>query len=429
MTLPARPVPAPPSGPSRRGLPGALRAFRHRNYRLFFAGQALSLVGTWMQGLAQGWLVLSLTDEPFLLGLTAAFQWGPVLVLGLFGGLVADVLPRRATLVAVQATQMGLALLLWALVASGAVALWHVLAIAAALGATNAVELPTRQAFAIEMVGREDVPNAVALNSAMFNGARIAGPALAGLAIGAFGLATAFLLNAASFVFVIGAYLLMRPGELVPAPRMARPTTLRAVGTTLAEGLRYVRRTPVVLLATVTVGLVSTLGMNFSTLMPPYARDVLGLDATGFGFLMAAFGVGSMGAALGLAAGARTRRVLIPAGAVVLGAGEILAALTDAPPLALLIVPFVGAGGIAMGATGNTVIQLAVPDALRGRVMSVYTTVFVGATPIGGLAMGAVASSLGVPAALASGGAASALVGVGAYLGLRRLRAREAAAG
>lgn len=393
---------------NRTPLGFGLRAFRHRNYRLFYAGQAISLVGTWMQSVAQAWLVLTLTNDPFWLGVVSAAQFAPVVLFGLFGGLVADALPKRRALVVVQAAMMVLALLLWLLTATGAVTVTAVLVLALGLGVANAVDMPVRQSFVVEMVGRDDVANAVALNSAMFNGARVLGPAVAGLVIGAAGIAPAFLINGLSFLAVIGGLLRMRDEELVPVRLAERPRTMAQVRSALAEGLRYVRRTPPVLLATVVVGFVSTVAMNFQVIVPAFARSVLGVGAEGFGFLMAASGVGSVLAALGLAFG-RPRPSVLLGGAVVLGAAQVALAGTTSYPVAALLLFLAGAGGIAMAATANTTIQLAVPDGLRGRVMSVYTTVFAGSAPVGGLFVGSLASAAGIQAAVLVGG----LLGVG----------------
>jgi MFS family permease len=406
------------------------RAFRHRNYRLFFAGQLISLVGTWMQQLAQAWLVLELTRDPFILGLVTALAFLPVLVLGLFGGVIADALPKRQTLIATQVVQMVLAFTLFGLVVSGAIEVWHILVLATLLGITNAVDMPTRQAFTVEMVGRDDVANAVALNSAIFNGARIIGPAVAGLTIGAFGgdVSIAFLVNGISFLAVIVAYAAMREADLFSRPALIRPHSLGDVRDTIADGLRYVRRTELVLLATVTVGLVATFGMNFGVTIPALAQQVLHTDATGFGFLMTATGIGSLVAALGIAFAGRSRPLLVPLGAIVLGIALAAAAVTEAFPLALVAMLFVGLGAIGMAATANTTIQLAVPDELRGRVISVYTTVFVGSTPLGGLVMGWIASNLGVPASLAIGGLGCLATGLAALAWLRAIQARRGVA-
>ena len=290
------------------------RALRHRNYRLFFSGQLVSLIGTWMQSVAQGWLVLQLTGDPFWLGVVAAAQFGPVLVLGLFGGLIADHLPKRRTLIACQAVAMILAFALFALTATHTVHVSHIVVLALLLGAVNAIDMPTRQAFAVEMVGRGDIGNAVALNSAVFNGARVVGPAIAGLTIAATDISLAFLINGLSFLGVIVAYLSMREDDLTSPALLARPTTASEVVANLGEGLRYVRTTPAVLLPILVIGLVSTFGMNFSVTIPALARDVLHVGAEGFGFLMAATGIGSFVVAIGIAFGRRARPALVGLG-------------------------------------------------------------------------------------------------------------------
>jgi MFS family permease len=396
-----------------------MRAFHHRNYRLFYAGQSISLIGTWMQSVAQSWLILGLTGDPLYLGVVAAAQFTPVLLFGLFGGVIADAVPKRGTLIATQSTMMALALILWALTAAGVVQVWMILVLALLLGIANAVDMPVRQAFSVEMVGREDVGNAVALNSAMFNSARIIGPAVAGLTIGVAGVAIAFLLNGVSYLAVIGGLFLMRDEELRLPPPSPRPRTPRAVVDSLAEGLRYVRATPVVLLAILVIAVVATFGMNFTVLVPAYTKEVLGADAAAYGFLMSASGIGSLLAALWIAFHATGDPRLLVGGALLLGVAETALAWVGAMPVALALMFLVGVGAIAMTATANTAIQLAVPDVLRGRVISVYTTVFAGSTPIGGLIIGAVASGLGVPAAFLIGGGISAIGALAAIVWLR----------
>ena len=406
----------------------AAAPFGHRNYRLFFGGQAVSLVGTWMQQVAQGWLVLTLTGDPFWLGVVATAQFLPVMILGLFAGVLADVLPKRQTLIAVQATMMVLAVILTALTATGVVQVWMIILLGVLLGCANAVDMPVRQAFAIEMVGPRDIGNAVAINSAMFNGARVVGPAVAGLTIGAFGIAPAFALNALSFLAVIVGLSLMRDDELHLARLVPRPRSAAAVVENLREGLDFVRHTPIVLLAVTTVGLVATFGMNFQVVIPPLAQDALGSDASGYGFLMAASGLGALGAAVALVLSGRPHPGRMIGGAILLGLASILLALSTSFPVSLLLMVPIGAGGIAMAATANATIQLAVPDGLRGRVMSVYTTVFSASMPIGGLLMGVLASSIGILEAIAIGGVLSLLSGLAALVWYRRIRSREAAA-
>ena len=401
----------------------ALRAMRHRNFRLFFGGQAISLIGSWMQSVAQAWLVLTLTNDPLMLGVVAAAQWTPVLVLGLFGGLIADALPKRQTLVVLEAVMATLAIVLGALTLAGVVQVWMILVLAVLLGCVNAVEMPVRQAFAVEMVGREDVVNAIALNSATFNAARVVGPAVAGLLIAAFDLSIAFFVNGVSFLAVIVGLLLMRPGELRTPPPIPRPHSVREVIASVGEGVGYSRRTPAVLLPVVVVGLAATIGMNFQVTIPPLARDVMGGDAASFGFLMTASGLGSVAAALFLATRRRPSPWAIAGGATMLGAGLLLVAAVPAYVVALPALAVAGFGAIWMAAHGNTLIQATVPDELRGRVISVYTTVFAGSTPIGALFAGFLASRWGAVAALAVTGSLTVVVGLGALAWLRRHRA------
>ena len=395
-------------------------AFRHRNYRLFFGGQAISLVGTWMQQVAQAWLVLELTHDPFWLGVVAAAQFVPVMVFGLFAGVLADTLPKRPTLLAVQVVMMSLAIILAILTYTGLVTVPIIILLALLLGCANAVDMPVRQSFAVEMVGRDDIGNAVALNSAMFNGARIIGPAVAGITIGLVGVAAAFAVNALSFVAVIIGLLAMRDSELRSTPPIDRPRSVGAVVEHLREGFDYVRSTPLVLLAVLVVGLVSTFGMNFGVVIPTLTQETLQSDAAGYGFLMAASGVGSLLAALWLAFGGSPRPSRMALGAILLGVGEVVLAYSHVFAFSMLLMVAVGFGAIAMAATANTTLQLASPDQLRGRVMSFYTTIFAGSTPIGGLLMGAIASGLGIVIAMVVGGVLSLAVGVVALAWIRR---------
>jgi MFS family permease len=393
--------PPPPESGLRKGL----SAFRHHNFRVFWFGQLISLIGTWMQQVAQGWLVLELTNDPVALGLVAAAQFLPVIVLGLFAGVLADAVSKRKALIATQVAAMVLALILAALVYFGRVEVWHVFVLAGLLGVVNAFDMPVRQAFVVEMVGREDIANAVAYNSAVFNGTRIIGPAVAGLLIATVGIAVCFFINGLSYVAVIIGLLVMRRSELRPAPPSIVQRTARSVIDSLTEGLRYVRDEPTVRLSLTVLGIVATVALNFQVLLPLLARDVLGGGAETFGFLMAASGVGSLVSSLSIAFGQRPTPRLLLTGAAAIGVAMIGLGVSRLLPLSLLLMLVTGWGVIAMAATTNTLIQLTTPDALRGRVMSVYTTIFAGSVPIGGLFAGGMAATAGVPAALALGGA------------------------
>lgn len=397
--------------------PGARRgasSLRHHNFRLFWFGQLISLVGTWMQSVAQSWLVLQLTNDPLALGIVAACQFVPVMIFGLFAGVLADAVPKRQALIATQAASMILAAALGLLVALGHVEVWHVYVLAAFLGVVNAIDMPVRQAFVVEMVGREDVANAVALNSAVFNGARIVGPAIAGLLIGTIGIAPCFFLNAVSYLAVIASLLAMRTRELRHAARAAVQHSVSGVVDQLVEGLRYSRRTPEVFIPVVVLGIVATAGLNFSVTIPVLAKDVLGGGPDTYGFLMAASGLGSLGSALAIAFGQRPTLRLLVLGAGAIGVSLILLGMSRSLLISLVLMLVLGWGVIAMAATTNTLIQLRVPDELRGRVMSVYTTVFAGSTPIGGLFAGTLAAVGGVSAALVVGGALSLVTALGA---------------
>ncbi len=399
MEFQPRPVPL------RRGMV----SLRHREFRLFWWSQILSLIGTWMQSVAQAWLVLVLTGSPFILGVVTALQFAPTLVFSLLGGVVADRLPRRILLLVTQSTAMVLAFVLGALTATGAVQVLHVMILAVLLGLVNSLDMPTRQAFVVELVGREDLNNAIALNSAAFNAARLIGPAVAGLAIGWVGLAGCFFLNGVSFLGVIAVLLTMRAGRR-PVAREEEPGS---VWDDLREGLAYVTHTPVVRLVILLIAIVGTFSMNLSVLIPVLARDVLQAGAQGFGFLSSAMGVGALAAALLLAyLGQVPRRQLVLGSAAALGLLQILLADVQSFLLAVPLLAGIGFAMIFFTTLANTVLQTSTPDVLRGRVMSVYTTVFVGSTPVGSLFAGALAERWGVGSAFLAGGLLAVLAAV-----------------
>ena len=391
------------------------RALKRRNFRLFFFGQLISVTGTWMQSTAQAWLVLTLVgkqDVAFYLGLLGAVQFLPVLVLGMFGGMIADLMPKRQTVVATQIAAGLLALVLAGLVHFGAVQVWEIFALGLVLGIVNAVDIPTRQSFVVEMVGREDVANAVGLNSAVFNAARIVGPAVAGILIAVIGTALCFFLNSISYVAVVAGLLMMRDDELMPAQRLPMPRSVSAVRENMAEGLAYVWRTPIVLLVVGVVAIVSTFGMNFNVVLPAMAGGVLDVGSVGFGLLTAAMGVGALIAALIVAAGERPRIRLLLGGAILMGAAEVALSMTRLFPVALFVVFLAGLGAVAMAASANALIQVTVPGPLRGRVMAVYTTISVGSTPVGNAVTGVVGAGYGTPAAVFVDGFVAMLGGV-----------------
>jgi MFS family permease len=374
-------------------------ALAHRNFRLFFVGQFISLVGTWMQRIAQAWLVLNLTHSPFLLGLVGALQWLPVLFLSLVGGVVADRVSKRSLLVVTQSAQMLQAFVLGALVLSGTVQYWHVVVLACALGFTSAFDIPTRQAFVFEMVEGEHTMNAVALNSTIFNGARLFGPAVAGIAISQLGMGWAFLANGVSFIAVIIALLMM-------TVRPVEPVRSAGLMEHLQEGVAYVFQTPAALQVVTLVAAMSVFAMNFNILVPVLAKDVLHQDAAGFGFLTSGQGIGALIGALGIAwvSHLGPRPPVLLGGAAMLALSSLLLAAAKAFAPAAVLLAIAGGSMVVFTATANTSLQIAAPGHLRGRVMSMYAIVMGGMTPAGALVSGALAQFWGAPGAFATGG-------------------------
>jgi len=399
--------------------PTGLRALNHRDYRLFFSGQLISLIGTWMQRVAQSWLVLELTNSPFKLGLVTALQSAPMLCLAFVAGAIADRLPKRRVLIGTQTALMAQAFVLAVLVWSGYAQYWHVALLATCYGLANTLDMPTRQSFVVEMASKEDLPSAIALNSTMVSGARMVGPAVAGLLVDRYGVASAFALNGLSFVAVILALAAMRADGL-PGP--AQGTTVRE---DILAGLRYAARTPLVAL---TLGLLSIVGLfviNHNVLVPLLARDLLHEGAHGFGLLMAAVGTGAIVGALAVAAWGKSRPPL----ALLLGTAGAAAGLTILLAevrnfwAAMLVLTLVGLSQIVFLASCNTTLQLVVPDRMRGRIMSLYAFVWVGVTPLGSLFVGTIADWFGVAAAYAMGGGVALACIVGLGLLWRRGRA------
>ncbi|NWJ45662.1 MAG: MFS transporter [Chloroflexi bacterium] len=370
-------------------------ALHHRNYRLFFFGQLVSLIGTWMQNLAQGWLVLKITNDPLALGLVTALQFLPVMFLTLFGGIIADRLPKRRTLLFTQTSAMSLAFILATLVSFNIVQLWEIYVLATMLGLVNAVDMPVRQSFVSEMVGKEELMNAVALNSSIFNAARVVGPAVAGLLIGWIGIAPAFWLNGFSFVAVLTGLFLMRDAELFGGIGK-KPTGKIFVH--LKEGLGYTLHTPAVNIIMILVGIVGLLGVNFNVWIPVLANNYLKVGAEGYGILMSGIGVGALGRALTLAmAGKKPKHMTLVKGACFFSLFGFGVAISPFFWVSVALMVGLGASMSNVMASANTLVQMITPDNLRGRVMSVYMLVFAGTTPIGGLLAGWLASVGGTP--------------------------------
>jgi MFS family permease len=412
-------MPVSPSVASRTLLV-TFRSLRNYNYRLFYFGQMLSLTGTWMQTIGQAWLVLDLTHSPFALGTVTMLQFLPVSILVLFGGVLADKAPKRRLLVFTQTAAMVQAFVLAYLTWSGHVTLWHIFILASMLGLTNALDNPTRQAFVVEMVGRDDVTNAVALNSSLFNSARLVGPALGGVIIAVVGVAATFFINGVSFVAVIIGLLLMKPDLLHATPPSERGRVLAQLG----EGLRYSLRTPAILFIVILMAFVGTFGYNFTVVLPLLARNVLHVGSVGFGTMTSAVGIGSLVAALTVAtiSKASQRTLLIGATSFTVMLAAVAGSQWFAVTLVLLVV--LGAASITFTATANSSLQMIAPDRLRGRVMSLYTLLFLGSTPVGGELTGVMAERIGVRLTV---GIEAGVCAVGIVVALAYLAAQRAA--
>ena len=379
------------------------RALQHRNFRLFLAGQLVSLIGTWMQNVAQSWLIYRLTGSPLLLGLTSFAGQAPVFFLAAVGGAVADRRPRRSVLLATQTASMALAFAFATLTLSGLVRAWHVFVLAAALGAVNAFDMPARQAFVVEMVGKVDLANAIALNSSMFNGARVLGPSIARLLVAAFGEGWCFFANGVSFLAVIGGLAAMR----LPPPRLAKPSG--GPLTHAAEGFRFVVRTSPMRAVLLLLAASGVTAMPYAVLMPVFADRVLHAGARGLGVLMGASGLGALAGALALASRESARGLgrWVAVAAVEFGAALVLFSLSRALWLSAALLVLAGGGMMVQTAASNTLVQTMTPDALRGRVMAVYAMTIVGLSPLGAVLAGGAATRIGAPAAVAGGGAVS----------------------
>jgi MFS family permease len=380
--------------------PRFARALRHRNYRLFFSGQLISLVGTWMQSIAEAWLVYRLTGSAALLGVAGFVSQVPVLFLATVGGTVADRYNRHRILIATQTTAMVLPLILATLVFTGHVRVWHVFALAATLGVVNAFDVPARQAFVVEMVGKDDLVNAIALNSSIVNGARAIGPAVAGVLLAAVGEGWCFLLNGLSYIAVITGLLLMR----LPPREPAAPPQATLAGIT--HGYRYVLDTAPVRDLMLMVALVSFAGFPYSTLMPIFADEILHGGARGLGLLMASAGLGSLAGALMLATRSTVRGLGRIVGAAAFTFGVALTAFSASRNfwLSAGLLFVVGMAMISQAASTNTLIQSMVPDSVRGRVMALYAMSFMGMMPLGALVEGWVAEHVGAPLTVRAGG-------------------------
>jgi MFS family permease len=371
-----------------------LRALRYKNYRLFFGGQIISLIGTWMQQIALGWLVYRLTNSAFLLGLVGFATQIPTFLIASFAGVIADKYDNHKIIVTTQTLAMIQAFLLAYLTLSHQVTIWHIMLLCIFIGVINAFDMPTRQSFVIEMVeSKDDLPNAIALNSSMFNSARLIGPTIAGFLISSVGEGLCFLLNAISYIAVIGALLAMK------IKRKEKILKKKKVFSGLKEGIKYAYNFKPIRALLTQVGVASFAGMPYAILMPVIARDVLHGNANTLGFLMGAVGIGAVAGAVYLA----SRRTVLGLGkwvfyaSSIFGSSLILFSFSENIPLSIFLLLFTGFGMMVQMASCNTLLQTIVEDDKRGRIMSLYVTSFVGAAPFGSIIAGSLADSIGTP--------------------------------
>jgi MFS family permease len=391
------------------------------NYRRYYTGQAVSLVGTWMQTIAQGWLLLTLTNSGTALGMLVAVQMTPILLLGPYGGVIADRVDKRRLMIVVQAVMGSLALALGILSATGQVRVWHVFVLAGLLGCCTVFDNPTRQAFVLEMVGPDDLRNAVSLNSVLVNAARAVGPATAGILIATVGVSVCFLVNAVSYIAVIVSLATLNRAELrptVPAPR--RPGQLR-------DGLRYVRSTPGLAIPLGMMALIGTLAYEFQVVLPVVARETFHGGPEVYGFMTAAMGIGAVVAGLAVAGSGRTGLRAIIIAAAAFGVAILLAASAPNLTLELIALTLVGGCSVTFIAIGNTTIQLITRPEMRGRVMSLWAVAFLGTTPLGGPVAGFVADRAGGRAGLLLGGVACLVAAAAGAAAMRRANLLAAA--
>jgi MFS family permease len=391
-------------------------AFAIPNYRRYISGQSISLIGTWMQMAAQSWLVLTITRSATTLGLIVALQTLPVLLLGPYGGVIADRVDKLRLMTALQVAMGVQALVLGVLTVTGSVRLWEIGVLAALLGLNNAFENPARQSFMLEMVGQENLRNAVSLNSVLVNVARVIGPAVAGVLIATVGEGVCFLVNAASFIAVVASLRMLDRAALSPSlPSKRAPGQLR-------EGLRYVRRTPELGVPLLMMGLAGALAYEFQVTLPVMARQGLHAGATAYGFMTAAMGVGAVVGGLFVATKGRTGLPPLVLAATAFGVVLLLASLAPNLPVEIVALAFVGGASISFMSTGNSTLQLSAAPGMRGRVMSLWFVAFQGSTPIGGPIVGWVMAQAGARAGLGLGGITCLLVALLGLLAVRRLR-------
>ncbi len=365
---------------------------KHKSFRYYWLGMCVSLIGTWMQNIAQPWLAYTLTSSAFLLALVSALQFTPMLLFSLFAGAWIDKFPKKSIILFTQSASLVITLAFAVLNSTGVIRYWHILVLAALIGVVNTLDMPTRQAFVIELVGKEDLMNAIALNSSVFNLARIVGPALAGIVMGIWGLTVCFYANAISFGAVIISMLLIKP-EHVQDIRQSSGTILKQIG----DGLKYVGKTPILLETILSTAIIGTFAFNTSVLVPVFAKEILGQKETGFGLLMSLMGIGSFIGAITMAFMSKSgpNKAILNILPVVIAFFLAMTGFTSLYGLTGACLAVLGFSIVWFSSTANSTVQIHTNGEYRGRVMSIYTLVFGGLVPIGNLYAGAIANSFG----------------------------------
>ena len=388
--------------PGRANLNNPFTALRHPNFRYYSIGMMVSLIGTWMQNIAQPWLAYTLTRSPFLLSLIGALQFLPLLLFSLFAGVIIDKYPKKNILIFTQSASMVITLFLAILVWTGQIRYWHILVLATLVGFVNTLDMPARQSFVIEMVGKGDLMNAIALNSTVFNLSRVIGPALAGIVMAYAGIAACFFINAFSFAAVLVSLFFIKP---ITVTQVVQPVIKMTAA--IKEGVRYILDRKVLKDTLLAVAIVSTFAMNYNVLVPVFAKEVLNQQETGFGFLMSFMGIGSLLGAIFIAATSHSgpKRYVLTIFPLCVGAFLIMNGLVSTFVFAAIFLMLSGFCFVAFASNANSILQLNSSNQYRGRVMSIYSLIFGGSTPLGNLYAGAIAEKAGAAAGFLACGA------------------------
>jgi MFS family permease len=399
-------------------------SLRHRNFKYYWIGMCISLIGTWMQNIAQPWLAYTLTKSPFLLSLVGALQFTPMLLFSLFAGVLVDKFPKKKILIFTQTASLVITLALAVLVWSGNVQYWHILVMAVALGVVNTLDMPTRQSFVIELVGKEDLMNAIALNSSVFNLARVIGPALAGIVMGYAGIAVCFFANSISFAAVIIGLVFVKPFNI-----QSRRKTSTKVLADIRDGLKYICQNEILFKTLLIMTFVGTFAMNFNVLVPVFAKEILNQQESGFGFLMSFMGAGSFIGAMTVATMSKAgpSKIVLYVIPLIISIFLIITGFTDIYFLTGLCLAATGFCFVSYGSTANSAMQLNTTDEYRGRVMSVYSLVFGGSTPLGNLYAGYITDRFGPRVGFAACGLIVALPILCIYAFWRKIKKRKEA--